>query len=244
MKDEAPVAVILAAGMGTRLRPLTDSMPKCLVPVGGRSLLLRTLDAVAEAGIQEAVVVSGYLSVLVEREVGQAPIECRVVYNPHYDDYNNYYSLLVARDAVAGRPFVKLDGDVIFEPEVLRRVTTGPGWIRVGVDVREDLGEEEMKVLADGRGRILGLSKAIRPAEAAGESVGIEYVGPEAADAVFEELARMEREAIHHEYYEFAYDRLARAGRDLRLVDLSDLRWTEIDDLADLERARALFQRG
>ena len=99
-----------------------------------------------------------------------------------------------------------------------------------------------MKVQADRSGRILSLSKEIPPSAAVGESVGIEYVGPEAVGPLFRELEWMNREGIHHEYYEFAYDRLAKAGRDLRLVDLSDLRWTEIDDLADLQKARNLFR--
>ena len=234
-------AVILAAGMGTRLRPLTDSKPKCLVPVAGRSLLERMLDSMAQAGIEDAVVVTGYEKEQVEAAVQGARVACRCVFNPRYADANNYYSLLVAREAVAGRPFMKLDGDVIFEPVVLRRVMDGPGWIRVGVDIRNDLGAEEMKVYADHEGRIQAMSKKLVPSQSLGESVGIEFISVQAVIPLFEMLAKMADEGLDDEYYEYAYDQLARSGRDVRVVGLSDLTWTEIDDLADLKHAEELF---
>ena len=236
-----PLAVILAAGMGTRLRPLTNDKPKCLVPVAGRSLLLRMLDSVADAGIEEAIVVTGYLADKVEEELTKAPLPGHCVFNPHFEDWNNFYSLLVAREKVAGRAFVKLDGDVIFEPAVLGKVMDGPGWIRVGVDVRDDLGEEEMKVLASSEGRITAMSKGLDPAASFGESVGIEFVGKDAVDPLFDALEWMVSEKFYDEYYEYAYDTLARTGRDLRVADLSGMRWNEIDDLADLRRAEELF---
>ena len=163
------------------------------------------------------------------------------MFNPHFEDWNNFYSLLVARDAVAGRPFVKLDGDVIFEPPVLGRVMDGPGWIRVGVDLRDDLGQEEMKVLASPEGRIEAMSKKLDPKESLGESVGIEFVSRDAVKPLFDALEWMVSEGLHDEYYEYAYDTLARTGRDLRVADLSGMRWNEIDDLADLHRAEELF---
>ncbi len=220
---------------------MTNDKPKCLVPVAGRSLLLRMLDSVAAAGIEEVVVVTGYLSDKVEAELADASIQVRCIFNPHFEDWNNFYSLLVAKDAVDGRPFVKLDGDVIFEPAVLDRVMDGPGWIRVGVDIREDLGAEEMKVLASPEGRIEAMSKKLDPRKSLGESVGIEFVSHQAVGPVFDALDWMVSEGMTDEYYEYAYDTLARTGRDLRVADLSGMRWNEIDDLEDLRRAEELF---
>jgi len=203
--------------------------------------LERMLDSMAQAGIEDAVVVTGYEKEQVEAAVQGARVACRCVFNPRYADANNYYSLLVAREAVAGRPFMKLDGDVIFEPVVLRRVMDGPGWIRVGVDIRNDLGAEEMKVYADHEGRIQAMSKKLVPSQSLGESVGIEFISVQAVIPLFEMLAKMADEGLDDEYYEYAYDQLARSGRDVRVVGLSDLTWTEIDDLADLKHAEELF---
>jgi choline kinase len=234
-------AVILAAGSGTRLRPLTEKMPKCLVPVAKRPLLGRMLDPLVEVGISEVVVVTGYMSEAVEEYVAQAPLPCRCVYNPRFDSANNYYSLLVARKALARAPFLKLDGDVIFESRVLKRVLAGAGAIRLGVDVRPNLGAEEMKAAVDDRGRVQALSKALDPKQCAGESMGIEWISAAAFDRVFDTLQAMADRGLDDEYYEYAYDTLARTGYDVQAVDISGLRVTEIDDLDDLARAERLF---
>jgi choline kinase len=234
-------AVILAAGSGTRLRPLTNKLPKCLVPVGDTPLLGRMLEPLRQVGVSEVVVVTGYMSGAVESYVRDAVLPCRCVYNPRYDEANNYYSLLVAREELDGHPFLKLDGDVIFDPKVLERVMEGPGDIRLGVDVREELGGEEMKAKLDDEGRVLALSKKISPKESAGESMGVEWISPAGFEPVFDTLHQMADQGLDDEYYEYAYDQLARRGCDVRAADISGLRVTEIDDLEDLKRAEALF---
>lgn len=237
----APDAVILAAGVGSRLRPLTDRIPKCLAPVAGRPMLGWMLQALADTGFGRAHVVVGHLAGEVERFVKDAPVECRLVYNPRYDTANNFFSLLIARPFLENRAFVKLDGDVIVEPEVLRRVMDGPGEARVAVDRRTGLGAEEMKVAVDAGGRIVRISKKLPPDRAAGESMGVEWISERASGALFEELARMDAEGLTDEYYEYAYDRMVVGGRDFRVADVSGLRIIEIDDLSDLEQAEALF---
>lgn len=238
-------AVILAAGEGTRLRPLTNNLPKCLVSVAGEPLLGRMMKPLSEVGVKEVIVVTGYLTEKVEAYVkSDAPLPSRTVFNPRFNTANNYYSLLVAQQALGDGPFLKLDGDVIFEPEVMRRVVDGNGGIRLGVDMREGLGVEEMKVRLDSEGldtRVAELSKGIDPSKADGESMGIEFITSESSPALFYELAKMDKEGLHDEYYEFAYNRLAGQGHDVRAIDISGLRSTEIDDMDDLKRAEALF---
>ena len=239
-------AVILAAGEGTRLRPLTDELPKCLVPVAGEPLLSRMMEPLADVGVEEVVVVTGFLAEKVESFVkAAAPLPARTVYNPRYNTANNFYSLLVAREALGAWPYLKLDGDVIFEPEVMRRVVEGEGGLRLGVDLREELGAEEMKVRLnpdEGFHRVAELSKQIDPTEAHGESMGIELITAASNPLVFQELEQIDKEGLHDEYYEFAYNRLAQKGHDVRAIDISGLRSTEIDDMDDLKRAEALFK--
>lgn len=241
-------AVILAAGEGTRLRPMTLDVPKCLVEVAGMPLLGRMMDPLVEAGVEEIVVVTGYLSEKVDEYLKrvQRRVPCKTVYNPRFNTANNYYSLLVAEDVLKGAPFLKVDGDVIFESKVITHVLNGVGGIRLGVDFREDLGQEEMKVRMDGegrKGRVAELSKAVAPKAAHGESMGIEYISEESGEELFKELHRMAEQGLDNEYYEFAYDRLARKGHDVRAVDISGFRSTEIDDIQDLKRAEALFKK-
>ncbi len=246
LEDPCLKAVILAAGEGKRLRPLTGSLPKCLVPVGGKPLLGRMIEPLATAGVSEIVVVTGYFAEKVDEYLDglRDLVVCSTVYNPRYNTANNYYSLLVAREALGRGPFLKLDGDVIFESEVIRRVVEGDGGIRLGVDFRDELGPEEMKVRIrfDGESmKVAELSKEIDPARSHGESMGVEYISGESVEFLFRELQRMADEGLDDEYYEFAYNRLAQNGHDVRAVDISGLRSTEIDDIEDLRRAETLF---
>lgn len=252
----APEAVILAAGVGSRLQPLTDRIPKCLAPVAGKTLLGRMLEALAETGFVRAFVVVGHKAEEVARFVKEAPVHCELLNNPRYDTANNYYSLLIARKQLEGRDFVKLDGDVIVEPEVLRRVISGSreagsadagsaeagsAEARLAVDLRSDLGAEEMKVVADSDGRIRRISKEIPPDTAAGESMGVEWISAGASGPLFQELQRMDDGGLTDEYYEYAYDQMVRRGHDFRAADVSGLRIIEIDDLADLKAAEKFF---
>src|SRR5262245_58486233 len=131
-------AVILAAGRGTRLAPLTDDRPKPLVPVGGRPLLSRTIDALAEVGIRDVLVVAGYR----QDKVAEALPGVTIVHNPHWHDWNNFYSLLVARQAVGGDALLQIDGDLLLEPAVIRRVLDAPGPGVLAIDARPELDAE------------------------------------------------------------------------------------------------------
>jgi choline kinase len=238
-------AVILAAGQGTRLAPLTDHKPKPLVEVGGRSLLFRALDRLAAVGIAGAdvIVVGGYRVDVLRDALRLGGFGAATVLdNDRWQDLGNGHSLLVAREATRGAAFIQLDGDVLFDGALLPRVLGAPGPGVLAVDVRAELDAETMKVdLADAGGNVAALSK--RLVSAVGESMGIARLDPPLADEVMAELATFEAVGLGHEYYEHAYHRLAVAGRGpFRIVDVSDLLVTEIDDADDLERAEALLR--
>ena len=235
-------AVILAAGMGTRLHPLTADRPKPLVEVGGRSLLLRLVDQLARVGIRGAdlVVVSGYRADAVHAAlIGTGAI---IVYNEHYADWNNFWSLYVAREAVGDDGFLQIDGDLLVDDRVLPRVVgaSGPGVLALRVD--RDCDAEAMKAAVDGEGRVTRLNKQITPAEALGESIGIARFDAPLAGRVFTELRALADEGLTGEYYEKAYERLIQRGDGpVGIVDVSDCLGIEIDDTSDLARAEAAW---
>ncbi|HET6610331.1 MAG TPA: phosphocholine cytidylyltransferase family protein, partial [Kofleriaceae bacterium] len=177
-------AVILAAGRGTRLEPLTRNIPKCLAPVGGVPLIDRLIERISEAGIDRLVVVAGYLANVLTRhlEGSDLPLaaDAEIVVNDRYADWGNFYSLLVAEAALAGQTFIKIDGDVLIDDQVLPRVLEAPGPAVIAVDRSVVLGDEEMKVRTDGAGHVIELSKSLAPEDAAGESIGIERIDAEA----------------------------------------------------------------
>lgn len=239
-------AVILAAGLGKRLAAVTGGAPKCLVPVAGRTLLDRMIERLVEAGLRDIIVVTGHRREDVERHLDASAIaEARGatrVFNDRFADWGNFYSLLVAEQAVSGDSFIKLDGDVLLDGRVLPILLAAPGPGALCVDAWEGIGEEEMKVRVDGGGRAVELSKRIDPAAALGESIGIERIDASLAPAVWAELRAM-IDGETDEYYERAYERLMQKGESFSVADVTKCQWAEIDNADDLAAAEALLAR-
>ncbi len=237
-------AVILAAGVGSRLAPLTADRPKVLVEVGGRSFLLRQLDRLAQAGIpnDQVVVVGGYRIDQLRRALDGRG--CTVVANDRYDTWQNFYSLLVAAPALAGADFLQLDGDVLLDDRLLPALIAAPGPGVLAVDRSAELDDDAMKVQLAADGRVTAVSKQLPARECAGEYLGIAKLTAAAAREVFADLERFAGEGLTHEYYDHAYHRLASRGRvPFSIADAEPGAVIEIDDLADLQRAEQLLAR-
>jgi choline kinase len=236
-------AVILAAGMGSRLMPLTADRPKALVEVGGKTLLERVLDACAAAGLDEAIVVTGYCHHAVEAwlEARSLPARVTLLHNPEYATRGNAWSLYLARDALAGRSFVKLDGDLLLEHGLIAGLLAAPWRSAIALDGRADVDAEAMKAAVDERGRVTALGKWLALDQSAGESIGIEKIDARDGAAVFDALLATVG-ADESAYYEDAYHRLLGQGFELGAFDIGALRWTEIDDARDFGRAERLLQ--
>jgi L-glutamine-phosphate cytidylyltransferase len=236
-------AVILAAGVGSRLAPLTSDRPKVLVEVLGRSFLFRQLDLLTRAGISSAdvVVVGGYRIDRLREELARGGYACTVVVNDRYEPWNNFYSVLVAEPALRGHDFLQLDGDVVLDDKLLPRLLAATGDAVLAVDCRDELDEETMKVQLEG-GRVTAIAKPLDPARCAGEYIGVARLSASAASAVFEELAKFPAEGLTHEYYEHAFQRLISSRRvPFSIVDVHDCSVIEIDNIEDLRRAEALL---
>ena len=234
-------AVILVAGSGTRLRPYTDELPKTLVPVAGRPMLDHILEALAGFDIDETVLVTGYKSAEIER-FAQGRQGLRLIHNDRYDTLNNFYSLLVALDYLEGHDFLKIDGDLVFEPRLVDLMLSSQGAVRIATDTSKELGEEEMKIEVDDSGRLVRFSKEIPPERAFGESIGMEFVAAGAIEPLRRALERLFEEGRYDAYYEEAYGILGSEGFDVRAVAVpEDLRWIEVDDHDDLRQAEELF---
>ena len=236
------IGVILAAGMAKRLRPLTDERPKCLLKVGERTLLQRTVDAMLAAGINELVVVTGYRANMIRDFLTEMypKLTIHFIDNLDYAHNNNIFSLWLTRPYTDGRDFLLMDSDILCDPAII------PTVINVGDSAlalnRHELGEEEMKVVADAEGRITEISKTCRPEDAAGESVGVERMTADYSTALFRELEQMiEREGLIDIFYERAFERLIPQGHTFRIVDTTDLFSIELDTPEDFENAQRLI---
>jgi choline kinase len=179
------------------------------------------------------------------REAMQAaPLAVAYVRNPEFESTQNSVSLALCRQAVGLGAFFKLDGDVVFQRQVLERLAASEAELAVAVDSGRKLDAEAMKVSTAGA-RVVAFGKGIPLAQSAGESIGIELVSAAQSAPLFDALDRARAAGETGLYYEDIYSRLIDQGRlHAERVDVSDLAWTEVDDPADLARARALVASG
>lgn len=247
------IGVILAAGMAKRLRPLTDTKPKCLLKVGERTLLERTVAAMAAAGISEFVVVTGYRAEMIKdflENLGSldnleslgflAKPHFTFLHNADYEHNNNIYSLWMAGQIVRGKEFLLMDSDILCDPAAVLRIANEKE-AALAVN-RHELGEEEMKVVVDAQMHITEISKTCRPEDAMGESVGIEKITATYSEALFRELDQMIlQEGLIDIFYERAFERLIPQGHTFSVVDTTNYFSYELDTPDDFQRAQELM---
>ncbi len=241
--------VILAAGMARRLRPLTDTQPKCLLTVGGKTLLERTVNAMLRVGIRDFVVVTGYREEMIRHFLTEhysadgadaVKPSFHFLHNADYANNNNIYSLWMSGEVVRGKSFLLMDSDILCDPETVARIARQEG-SALALNCHE-LGEEEMKIVVDAEGHITEISKTCRVEDAAGESVGIEKMSAEYSEALFTELDQMIlREGLVDVFYEQAFERLIPQGHTFRVIDTTDLFSYELDTPEDYYQAQTLW---
>jgi choline kinase len=238
------IGVILAAGMAKRLRPLTDTKPKCLLKVGERTLLERTIDAMRQAGIQEFLVVTGYRGEMIRDFLTShfSLLTFHFLDNTDYEHNNNIYSLWMACQKVRGCDFLLMDSDILCDPAAVVRIAQEQT-SALAVN-RHELGEEEMKVVIDADNRITEISKTCHPEDAMGESVGIEKITADYSEALARELDQMIlQEGLIDIFYERAFERLIPQGYTFKVVDTTHYFSYELDTPEDFQQAQELMPK-
>lgn len=242
--------IVLAAGGGTRLRPLTDDLPKTLLPVTDdeRSILELAVGNLASVGLSDITVVTGHAAHAIEavapmlEEKYEVSLSLR--FNDRFATWNNAYSVWLVRD-VFSQGALLVNGDTVHPADVQRRLLDARGQapILLAVDADKSLGEEEMKVnLEDGR--LTRITKLMDPASADGEYIGLTLIEAEAGEALADALqATYEREPGL--YYEDGYQEHVNRGGEIRAVPIGvGVAWVEVDDHADLARSRIVTAGG
>ena len=246
---DVPRCVILAAGASMRLRPLTDRMPKCLLKIGGKSLLERTVDNVVAAGIKEIALVVGYRADMIREFVKQRfpRRTIRFFLNPNYANTNNAYSLLLARRFLLGtnedvnHRLLLLDSDILFSPKLLPSLFSADAENKIAVRRPGEHNVEEVQVGMHPDGNIYFIGKRPTLIPQSSESVGIELFSGQAVEKLFSIL---EHQVQHgngrSDFYETAFQKMIDEGIELKAVDIGTLPAMEIDTPEDLDRASTL----
>ena len=228
-------AIILSAGRGSRLLPLTDLMPKCLVPVGGRAILDHQLAALADAGVASATVIAGYRFDQVEAHLADhpPPLPVDLRFNPFWAVSSSIGSVWAARDLLDG-PFCLLNGDTTLSAALLARAMAGAGQgVSLVVEPLAQAAPDDMLVAVSGD-RVRAVSKALDPAASTHRSLGVVIAGRNSGYAAA--LARVIAvengiNAYHHD----VVAALAASGDVAALVERSGA-WLEIDRPEDVDR--------
>lgn len=224
-------AIILAAGAGTRLSPLTNGCPKCLVQADRRALIDYQLEALRVVGVQDIVLVLGYEGEQVRRHCG---LQARYIANPDYATTNSIYSLFLAAPELCTDTFL-FNCDIVFHPGILRRMLDVEWPSVVAVDSRVERTTGEMNVAYDARRRVSGISKQIAPQQSQAQSVQLARFDAAAALLVRDEVRSLVSAQRRDVFPTSAYGPLIERGW-LYAVEAGDLPWGEIDSLEDYQR--------
>lgn len=239
-------AIILSAGQGKRLLPLTRSLPKCLLPLCGRPLLEWQLRALAANGVAEAVVVVGFAADAVEAALDRVRLpglRVRALFNPFYGVAENIGSCYLALPEMTGDVLI-LNGDTLFEPAVLATVAArAAAPVTVTIDRKPAYDADDMKVCLEGGGRVRAIGKTLPPELVDGESIGLLLFRGDGGARFAAAIRAVLREPEGtRRWYLSVIDRLARAGEGVEAVSIEGLQWGEVDYPADAERARRLVE--
>ena len=240
-------AILLSAGQGSRMLPLTAERPKCLIDFSGRSLLAWQIEMLARGGVRRIDVVTGFMTDRVDAELAaihDPRVEITTKFNPFYKVADNLGSCWIARDAMDG-DFLILNGDTLVSEEIVAKVQAGSDWlIAVTVDIKPAYDSDDMKVNRDpATGRLNRIGKTLTAAESNAESIGFLAFRGEGAELFRNAVRAAMRtpEGVQHWYLK-VIDSLAATGK-VGTLAIDGLGWAEVDFLNDVEIAQRLTVR-
>lgn len=243
-------AIILAAGVSKRLRPLTDSTPKCLLNIGDKNLLQRTIENVISNGISDFIFVTGYRENMIKDFVENVFPDINKIFitNTDYENNNNSYSLWMTKDFVKS-DILLLDSDIFFDKKIIGELLNSEKENCLAVNFTDSLDEEQIKVILNDDNEILKIGKEISIRDSAGESIGIERFSPYFMKGLFAILDRkIMLENNVNEFYEASFQELIDTGKknsdkrnSICAVDVSEFRCMEIDTVQDYQNAQRLI---
>lgn len=232
-------ALILAAGLGTRLAPITDDRPKSLVPVNGKPILFKQIENLLENGITDITVVSGYKGDMLKKTVLDLYPDIKIIHSADYAGTNNMYSAYLAKDEVGNEPFLMMNADVFYDASVITALLKDKSPNAIVTEIGRYI-EESMKVV-EKDGRLVKISKAITREEALGVSIDVYKFSAEGGAAFFKKCADYIEEkgelklwsevALNDILQEITFKACPLVGR-----------WLEIDNHEDLAAAEELFK--
>ena len=238
-------AIILGAGQGKRLLPVTEEDPKALLTIGGRRLVEWQISALVRSGVDDVVFVSGFNAGRVEDALANfAPTDgsfrLRIINNPFYTVADNISSCWLARGEMTG-DFMLLNGDTLFQAPLVARLLDSPtAPVTLAVDHKAAYDQDDMKVCLEGT-RLTDIGKTLPLDAVDAESIGVMVFrgeGPKIFARYLDETLR--DSAALKLYYLSVIRRMAMEGVEVRTASIKGHPWCEIDYPLDLKRAQQM----
>ena len=234
-------AIILSAGKGSRMYPLTANTPKCLIDIGeGKTILENQLDVLRESGIDDVYIVAGYRIEQVRAKISGCNLgnmRVQVLHNPFYATSNNIVSLWLALLVTDG-PCISINGDDVFKPSVIKALLATKGDVVMTIDRKEHYDADDMLVITDD-GLVRSVGKDLDEKRANGESVGIIKYSPRGLERLKIILDLMLREEKNHQiFYLAALQEIMDQGFSVASCEIEPHDWAEIDFHPDVNDVR------
>ena len=233
-------AVILAAGIGSRLRPITDEVPKCMVKVGDETIIERQLYSIINAGIKDIVVCTGYKNNILENFIKEKYDFVKFIHNEDYLKTNNMYSMYLTKDYIGDDNVIVMNADVFVEPEYVKLLAQSEYENCILTECGR-YEEENMKIIFDGE-KINSISKQISKEDAYGTTIDMYKFSKEFVQKWYDVMNNIINvENQKNMWNEVAINEMFKYENVVPL-NIGKM-WFEIDNHEDLEKARILFEK-
>lgn len=233
-------AVILAAGRGTRMPEITKDKPKCLIELSGKTILGRQIDILSKNSIEKIYVVVGYKAEEIRNRITNVG-NVEIIENKDYATTDNIYSLYLTNDKLKNEEFILLNGDAVFEENIIKKLISKKGFDLAPIDSGYyDL--EELKIREKNGIIVEILPKTASKETSDGSTIGIFKFSCDGSKILFDELEKLVVEGVKNKWFEHALNNIFQKI-EMHKIDINGSKWIEIDDIGDIKKAQELFGR-
>lgn len=233
-------AIILSAGQGGRLLPLTETLPKCLLSLGEKTIIEHQVGNLRACGITDVAVVTGFAAGAVETALAELNPSPRSIFNPFFNVADNLASCWMARAEMTD-DFILLNGDTLFESRVCETLLNAePAPITLAIDHKSSYDSDDMKVRLDGT-RLREVGKSLEPDNIDGESIGMMRFSGEGARRFVETLEQIMRTPNSLSWWYLKAIGILAEQQLVQTQSIAGMKWGEVDFVRDLDNVRRLF---